>query len=188
MQPSISNPNEIILSTSVGIIFVNYAFNKHGQMFKFKYDEEEATPLFEDESIQGMLQYGDYLLIAIMGQTSLSLYNRKTQKVEKKIPVQTGSKEFFGIRKISEDLAIVRDTQFISVIDLKRQLCFPVFQTLLNESTGTHDYYLETQIQDENLTIHTLGIQKVPEKSSLIEMLRYNLSITALREFIKALG
>jgi hypothetical protein len=55
MQPSISNPNELILSTSVGIIFVNYAFNKHGQMFKFKYDEEEETPLFEDETIQGIL-------------------------------------------------------------------------------------------------------------------------------------
>ena len=79
-----------------------------------------------------------------MGQTSLSLYNRKTCVIEKKIPVQTGSKEFFGVRKISEDLAIIRDTLFISVIDLKRQMCFPVFQTLLNESTGTHDYYLET--------------------------------------------
>ena len=55
MQSSISNPNELILSTSVGIIFVNYAFNKHGHMFKFKYDEEEETPLFEDETIQGIL-------------------------------------------------------------------------------------------------------------------------------------
>jgi hypothetical protein len=81
----------------------------------------------------------------------------------------------------------VRDTLFISVIDLKRQLCFPVFQTLLNESTGTHDYYLETEIQGDKLNIHTLGIEKVPPKSSFTEMLRYEISIAALREFVSAL-
>ena len=159
------NPNELILSTSVGIIFLNYTFNRLGQHFKFIYDMEDNAPLLEDETIQGLLQFDIYLLVAIQGQTSLSLYNTNTCTVEKKIPVQSGSKEFFGIRKISEDLAIVRDTLFISVIDLKRHLCFPVFQTLLNESTGTHDYYFDCQTQGDSLTIYTLGIEKMPPKS-----------------------
>lgn len=144
LQLSIKNPNEILLSSNNGVIFVKYTYSKIGQQFKFIYEPEDNPPLFVNSTIQGLLQYGNYLLVAINGEASLSLYNRDSGRVEKKIPVPTGSKEFFGIRAISEDLAIVKDSLFITAINLKKQVCFPLIQILLNDSTGTHDYYLET--------------------------------------------
>jgi len=102
--------------------------------------------------------------------------------------VQSGSKEFFGIRQISEDLALIRDTQYISVIDLKRNLCFPVFQTLFITASGTHDFYFETETNQDQLIIHTLGSKRIPNsRYSNTQMLRYDVSIQAIREFVSVL-
>ena len=99
-----------------------------------------------------------------------------------------GSKEFFGIRAISEDLALVRDTTMISAIDLKKQTSFPLIQIALNESTGTHDYYFETSVEDGFLTIHTLGKQSILPSPKFTSMIRYHMPLSAVREFINVLG
>ena len=81
-------------------------------------------------------------------------------------------------------MAIVRDSLFISVVDLKRRLCTNVFQTLFSDSCGTHDFYLETEVHGDTLTIHTLGSQKTTDQNSSHSMLRFDVSISALREFM----
>ena len=86
----------------------------------------------DGKGINGLLQLDNSLLVAISYEAELLLLNRHSGSVIKKIQVKSGSKDYFGIRRISEDLAVLRDSQFINVIDLKRNVCFPVFKTFFS--------------------------------------------------------
>ena len=84
---------------------------------------------------------------------------------------------------INESYAIVRDCNFISVIDIKRGLCFPIIETKLSNSLSSNDLFLEVNVIEDKIEIHTFN-NDLPDTT---QMARYEVPTKALFKFVECL-